>query len=296
MTVSDVMLQSILDVLRAEYRNGFRFDATALRLLSYKTGMAIDDDMQSLMVKALYRRGDDMYYSPDSIASDRTRASLKEAAGALLDEYGFFEISVLYEQFRDLLNPKCIRNADDFEGFYRFIHGREDIRCVSIPAMGNRIARLRNQNAEGLLSGIASRIYTMAHHDFGGTVTEDQLHTQFHVFSLDLLSKIIQNDFGGLVFIRTVINDTVVYQTLEALAFPDDFSETLSHTLDHLEALALLPSEENLHTALCIAMNTNLKAEYNIPNQATYRRLIAAYYSNDPPREWKGGVFSEVSG
>jgi hypothetical protein len=87
----------------------------------------------------------------------------------------------------------------------------------------------------------------------------------------------------------------VCYQTLDTLGLPDDFSNTLSDTLFRLDDLGLTPNEEVLHTALSIALGVNFKMEYNIPDQATYRRLIDIYYKADPPREWKRGVFGEVT-
>jgi hypothetical protein len=42
-------------------------------------------------------------------------------------------------------------------------------------------------------------------------------------------------------------------------------------------------------------LGVNFKVEYNIPDDKTYRRLIATYYKDAPKREWKYGKFAGVS-
>jgi hypothetical protein len=73
-----------------------------------------------------------------------------------------------------------------------------------------------------------------------------------------------------------------------------DFSEVLERVLSSFEELGLTPTEEALHTALSFDMGLNFKEEFNMPDQKTYRRLIAYYYKSAPGREWRKGEFVEV--
>lgn len=284
--------QEILDVLSTEYTNGFRFDTTALRLLSNKSGIVVDDALQAVLRRQMFSRGDDIYFLLDIIADEGTRNAIVNIADQLLDEYGCFEISELYALYEDKLKHKFISSADDFEKFYEFINTR-NIRCVAAPYIGNRIARFSNGNVWNTFNEIAAKIVAVTHDEYGGTVSEDDLHSRFCAFSVDLLAKIIKNAAEELV--RTEINGIIVYQTLDALGLTDDFSDTLHSTLERLDDLGIAPSVEALHTALSLAMGVNFNAEFNISDKSTYQRLIAAYYKAEPPREWKGGIFSEVS-
>jgi hypothetical protein len=249
--------------------------------------------MQFALKQQMFRRDDGVYFLLDVVADTETRKDIVDFADALLDEYGCFEIQKLYAMYADRLNPKCIGGADHFEKLYECI-GNHDVRCVAAPQIGNRIARHSRGNVWGTFSTVAQKIITVINNEFGGVVSEDDLQKKFCAFSADLLAKIIKICVGNEL-LRVEINGIVCYQTIDALGLPDDFSDRLSETLYRLDALGLFPNEEVLHTALSLALGVNFKAEYNIPDQATFRRLIAAYYEAEPPREWKCGIFGKVT-
>ena len=286
---SIIVPQKVLDALNEKYKNGFRFDTTALRLLSAESGNEIDCEIQNALKRLLFRRNDDVYFLPDIIADAETRKRIIEFADGLLDKYGFFEISELYALFADNINNKCIYDVDSFESFYVFINSR-NVRCVA--ANGTRIARVQNENVRTLFSGVADKAHSIIQNDFGGVVREDDLKAIFSAISTELLSSIIGDYIKDIV--RTEINGIICYQTLDALGLPDDFSETLSGLLSRLDELELAPTDEVLHIALSLTLGVNFKIEYNIPNDKTYRRLIALYYEGMPEREWKNGEFAEV--
>jgi hypothetical protein len=288
-----IVPQSVIAVLSKDYSAGFRFDITALRLLSNKANVEIDKNMQSTLRQHMFHRDDDVYFLIDVVTDAETRKDIAHFADSLLDEYGCFEVQELYALYADRLNPQCIGCADDFEKFYERI-GNRDVRCVAAPRIRNRIARYSGGNVWELFGTIAKRIISVANDEFDGVISEEDLQKKFRAFSTDLLAKIIRNCIGDELF-RVEINGIVCYQTLDALGLPDDFSDTLSDTLYRLDDLGLTPNEEVLHTALSLALGVNFKAEYNIPDQATYRRIIDVYYKTDPTREWKSGVFGEVA-
>jgi hypothetical protein len=132
----------------------------------------------------------------------------------------------------------------------------------------------------------------MTHDEYGGTIDEDILRDKYSAFSAELLTVIIKEHAEELV--KTEINGIACYQTLDALGLSDEFTDTLAEVLEQLDDLALVPSEEVLHTALSIRLGVNFKAEYNIPDDKTYRRLIETDYKNAPKRKWLRGIFAEV--
>ena len=283
------MPQKIIDALNEKYANGFRFDTTALRLLSAESGIEISCEIQNFLKRFLFRRNDDVYFLPDIIANAETRKEIVEFADEFLDEHGFFEMSELHALFAETINDKCIYDTNSFESFYLFINKR-NVRCVA--ANGTRIARVQNENVRTLFSGVADKALATIQDKFGGVVREDDLRVHFSAISTELLSSIIGDYIEDVV--RTEINGIICYQTLDTLGLPEDFSETLSELLSRLDELELSPTDEVLHTALSLTLGVNFKSEYNIPNDKTYRRMIALYYEGAPEREWKYGKFAEV--
>jgi hypothetical protein len=249
--------------------------------------------MQSALKQQMFCRNNDVFFLLDVVADENMRKEIIGFADALLYEYACFEIPELYAFYADRLNPKCIGGAEDFEKFYDCISS-SNIRCVSAPKIGNRIARYNNGNVWEIFGVIAQKIIAVINNEFGGVISEEDLQKKFCAFSAGLLEKIIKNCVGDEL-LRVEINGIVCYQTFDALGLPNDFGDTLSAILYRLDDLRLIPNEEVLHTALSLTLGVNFKTEYNIPNQATYRRLIDVYYKANPPREWRGGVFSGIS-
>ena len=284
---------AVIDVLNKNYASGFRFDTTYINLLSSASGVEVDGRMQSALKRIMFRRDDGIYFLLDIVADSATREDIIDFADTYLQEYGCFEIPEFYKLYEDKVNPDCIRNADDFESFYEQI-GKSGVRCVQAPYVGNRIARYSNGGVWSTFEEVAAKIVSVITEEYYGSCNEDDLHTKFCAFSTDLLGKIIKQCAADEL-IRVEINDSVCYQTFDALGLPDNFSEVLAEALERLSDIGLDPTQDVLHTTLSLKLGVNFRAEYNLPNWDTYRRLIAAFYKAEPRREWKSNIFGEVT-
>lgn len=284
---------AVIDALNESYASGFRFDTTYINLLSSASGEEVDERMQSALKSIMFRRDDGVYFLLDTVADATTRKDIIDFADCYLEEYGCFEISEFYKLYEDKVNSTCIRNADDFESFYEQI-GKSGVRCVQAPHIGNRIARYSNGAVWSTFREVAAKIVSVITEEHYGSCNEDDLHTKFCAFSTDLLGKIIKQCAADEL-IRVEINDSVCYQTFDALGLPENFSEVLAEALDRLSDIGLDPTQDALHTTLSLKIGVNFKAEYNLPDWDTYRRLIAAFYKAEPRREWKSNIFGEVT-
>lgn len=283
---------AVINVLIKTYASGFRFDTTYINLLSSASGVEVDERIQSTLKRIMYRRDDDVYFLLDIVADVATRKDIVKYADTYLQEYGCFEILEFYKLYQDAVNPNCIRNADDFESFYEQI-GKSGVRCVQAPQIGNRIVRYSNDSVWKTFKEVAAKIVSVINEEYYGSCNEDDLHTKFCAFSTDLLGKIIKFCAADEL-ICVEINGSVCYQTFDALGLPDNFSEVLAEVLEHLNDIGLDPMQDVLHTAISLRLGVNFKAEYNLPDWDTYRRLIAAFYKAEPRREWKYNIFGEV--
>jgi len=280
---------TVISVLTADYSNGFIFDTTTTRLLSNKSGVEIDSEIQSTLKCVMFQRNDGVYFLLDVVTTVESRKKITDLANNFFDKYGFFEVSRLYSFFVDDFNVKCINNVDNFEAFFMFIN-RCHARFTSL--FGIRIAYNKSKKIRDLLSDVAIEILDIAFQENNGVVSEGILQNNFPAFSALLLSKIIEEYAKELV--KTEINGITCYQAFNTLGLSDNFSEVLAETLYQLDALDFAASEDILHTALSIKLNVNFKAEYNILSNKTYQRLIATCYKGTPKREWKYGIFTKV--
>lgn len=282
----------LLEALKKNYSGGFRFETTYINLLANASGVCIDESLKAELKRHMFKRKDDIFFLIDQVSDRVTRNELLSVSTAYLHEYGCFEISELYRQFENRLNCICIRNAEDFEFFYQQI-AQSGVRCVAAPQVGNRIARYSNGNVQTAFEMVAKKIVSFITESCYGSCTEDDLHNKFQAFSTDLLSKIIRI-FAEDGLIRVEINDSICFQSFEALGLPLDFADILITILDRLEGIGLSPSQEVLHTAISLELGINFKAEFSLPEWNTFRRLIASYYKGEPRREWRNNVFGEV--
>ena len=283
--------ENVIDILNKCYVDGLRFDATTLRLLENKVGISIDANIEKALKLIMFKRNDDVYFMPSVATDARTQKKITEIADNWLDEYGCFEISQLYKLFANKLNKKCINDAENFGAFYRFIN-TQDVRIVEFWGTKTKIVRI-SKSINNLFSDIAAKIIEITYGEHNGTISEEDLRNQFFAFSFELLACIIKERVVELV--KTEINGIVCYQTLDAVGLSDDFSEILAETLEQIEELNLIPTEDVLHAALSIRLGVNFKHEYNIPDDKTYRRLVELYYKCTPKRRWLKGVFAKGS-
>ncbi len=284
---------AVVEALTKNYSSGFRFDTTYINLLSSTSGVAIDMRIQSALKRIMFHRYDDIYFLIDMVADKATCKNIIDFADSYLQEYGCFEIPEFYKLYEDKVNPNCIRNADDFENFYKQICN-SSVRCVQAPHIGNRIARYSNGGVWSTFKEVATKIVSVIAEEYYGSCNEDDLHTKFCAFSKDLLGKIIRHCAADQL-ICVEINDSVCYQTFDALGLPENFSEELTEVLERLSDIGLDPTQDTLHTTLSLKLGVNFKVEYNLPDWDAYRRLIAAFYKAEPRREWIYNIFKEAT-
>ena len=284
---------AIIDVLKQNYAAGFRFDVTYVNLLSSASGLEIDVGLQSALKRIMFRRNDNIYFLLDIVTDADTRKDIVDFADTYLQEYGCFEILEFYKLYEGKVNPNCIRNADDFEDFYKQI-GRSGVRCVRAPQIGNRIARYSSGSVWGTFSEVAAKLVAVIHNDYYGSCNEEDLHTEFCAFSTDLLGKIIKHCAADEL-IRVEINGSICYQTFDALGLPENFSNVLTEILERLVDIRLDLTQDVLHTAISLKLGVNFKEEFNLSDWDAFRRLITAFYEAEPKREWKANIFWEVT-
>lgn len=282
--------EAVLEVLTEDYRGGLVFNAPSIRLLEDKVGLQINDALQGAMKQTMFRRNDDVYFPLANIITDDNIELLFDVVDEWLYAFGCFELVALYDIFRANINENVIRNLTDFEDLFNHLNNQSSLRCVG--QLNTKIVRMQKFNVNESLMKVAGLLLHSIHNDFGGIADEIGLKEKFSAFSESLIANIIKEYAEEIV--KTEINGIVCYQTLDALGLSDDFSEVLERVMSRFEELGLTPTEEALHTALSFDMGLNFKEEFNIPDQKTYRRLIAYYYKSAPGREWRKGEFVEV--
>ena len=285
--------EELIEALNRNYSSGFRFETTYINLLSNTAGIEVDEKMQTALKRIMFRRDDGIHFLLDVVADAATRKDIIDFADSYLQEYGCFEITELYKLYADKVNSACIRNANEFESFYEQI-GKSGVRCVQAPYIGNRIARYSSGSVWGTFKEVATKIVAVISEEYYGSCNEDDLHTKFCAFSMDLLGKIIKQCAADEL-IRVKINDSVCYQTYDALGLPENFSEQLAEVVERMDEIGLTMNRDALHTALSLKIGVNFMAEFNLPDWDTFQRLTAAFYKAEPRREWKHYIFGEVT-
>lgn len=279
---------SIINVLKSDYENGFRFDTTSIKLLLTKSDCNIDSDVTNELKKIMFKRKDDVYFLVESIANPLIITEIINCSNAWLDKYGFFEATVLYDKYSSAINQSIILDIDDFIKFYEFINTNRYTRCVT--SYHARIIRI-NDNIANLSHVLINSLINTVYEDYCGTINEYELQELIPAFSIDLLDRIIKECSDELI--RTKINDITCYQTLDALGVPENFSDTIVETLDLIENINLTPSVDVVHTVLSINLSCNFKKEYNIPDDKTFKKIIETYFNGEQSRKWIRGIFLE---
>lgn len=286
-------LKEFADIFMTEYSNGFDFSVTAIRLLSGRIGFEMGDNDVTTLKSLMFCRSDNIYFWPTAIATDEVNSNIIDKALAWLNKFGCFEVSRLYEVYKNSIPCGIIRHHDDFFAYFAYISLLDtrdfwfgNHRIIAIA--GTKKNQIEPRIANALIDAIK---------ESGGSIPEYELAEQFPIISDELIGDLLK--WYARTVIKTEINDLLCYQSLDSLGLPDDFSKVLSAIIVELAGLGLAVTEESLHTALSLKLNMNFREEYNLQKNKTYRQLISAYYDDkdgQAKREWNRGVFSVVNG
>lgn len=283
-------LDVVIDTLKNEYPTGFKFDLTAIRLLSEKAHTTITPEIIDALKNRMFCRCDDVYFLNTFIAPTSVIDKIITTSTGFLASFGGFELQIVYNMFKRDFADNHIRTISDFEDFFKHIYN-DDIRCVG--KYNTRIVRKKDKNLDEIFRALTQRIVIEIKENYGGAISEDDLLDMVPGFSSDLLNLIFSDYSEELI--RTSINDTLCYQTLESLGLGDSFSMMLSSLLIKLDELNIPPTDDAIQIALSLETGVNFRTEYNIDDDKTFRRLISMYYNDSPKREWKSRAFLEVN-
>lgn len=273
--------------IRTSYTTGIRFDDTVLSLLSNQSGFQITDAMCDILHKEMFKRSDGLYFLPEQIADKKGIKTIKEETLSFLETYKLCEVSMLYEMKSLDKSIVPIRDEEDYADFLEYLLP-DSIRVGK--AYTFKIVRPTGVSINDATTYLTNKMLATIIED--GCVTEDDLLRTYPIVSGQFLKKLLEKKTDEVV--TTTINDFLCYQTIDAMGLDENFSETLNSVLEKANELELPPSVEVLHILLSVEIGQNFRNTYGIPDDKTFRHIIAMYYRGEKAREWKAGNFMEV--
>lgn len=282
--------KNLVNVLRAmlkDFPNGFTFDDSCIRILEKSLETCLDDRILNCVKSLMFERRDGVYFLNSFIDQDG-KDKLLEQVNRYMDLNSGFEVNTLYDNYRHIFNPSCIRGSEDFEDWL-VDETFEEVKTTSIGKF--RIARSKSYRTDDkYISDLLQKIRDVAKDNYG-TIDEGKIFDKFDGFSLDFLSYIVKLKADD-IFVKE-INETVCFQTFEGLGIPDDFSTNVSNALDTADKLKLSPSIDVLNALLAVDLGYNLRDEYGINEDRAFRKLIEVTYKGSVIRQWKANVFGK---
>ena len=273
--------------IRTSYTAGMRFDDTVLNLLSNQSGLQITDAMCDILHKEMFKRSDGLYFLPEQITDKKGIKTIKEETLSFLETYKLCEVSKLYEMKNLDESIAPIRDEEDYADFLEFLLP-DSIRIGK--AYTFKIVRPTGVSIDDATTYLTNKMLATITED--GCVIEDDLLRTYPVVSGQFLKKLLEKKTDEVV--TTTINDFLCYQTIDAMGLDENFSEILNSVLEKADELELPPSVEVLHILLSVETGQNFRNTYGIPDDKTFRHIIAMHYRGEKSREWKAGNFMEV--
>lgn len=283
------VMNQVIEAIYHSYGKGLRFEETVILLLEQDISAKIDEPMQIALKNLMFRRKDEVYFMPNMVCNT-AQAQLLDSAVLMekLSKFGCIDVEVLYSQYNCLGDTTCLRDEGDFEDYLTFLLPNA-IRFAN--ALKTRIIRRTGVSVAESLNVAAGKVVSTIKGN--GYITLDDLQLEYPLFSGEFLRRLLEKYTDEVV--PTTINEFYCFQTVEFLGLDEKFSALLKECLNELDRLSLRPSLEVIHTMLSIKLGYNLRDEYNIPDDKTFRHIISVYYDGDKPREWKSGIFVEVT-
>ena len=270
-----------------KYANGLRMEATSLRLLEAAANCSIDERLQNVLQRLMFRRNDDLYFFPDSIIGKESEETILQETADFLSRFGCFDIAVEYRRCCERFPLRGLRDENDFADFLLFLNpGAFRVTRFCQKSVARKTGVSKNELAERLTSLLRDTILE------SGYVTESELLNAYPAFDSAFFRKLIEKYSDEILYAE--IADAPCYQIIEDAGLDEKFSALLDDVLNEADRLSLEATPDVLNALLSIRMGANFRMEYNIPDDKTFRRVIAVRYIGATPRAWKNGKFTEV--
>ena len=269
------------------YSNGLRLEATSLRLLEAAASCSIDEPLQNELQNAMFRRSDGLYFFPDSIIDMESKETILQETADFLSRFGCFDIAVEYRRCYERFPLRGLRDENDFADFLLFLNP-----CAF------RVARFCQKNVARKMGvskkELAERLTNLLRDTIleSGYITESELLDAYPAFDSDFFRKLIEKYSDEILYAE--IADAPCYQIIQDAGLDEEFSALLDDVLNDADRLSLEATPDVLNALLSVRMGANFRTEYNIPDDKTFRRVIAMRYTGDARRAWKSGKFTEV--
>lgn len=284
-------IQDSLDSLRRtileEYANGLRMEATSLRLLEDAANCSIDERLQNILQRLMFRRNDGLYFFPDSIIGKESEETILQEPADFLSRFGCFDIAVEYRRCCERFPLRGLRDENDFADFLLFLNPRAfRVTRFCQKSIARKTGVSKNELAERLTNLLRDTISE------SGYITESELLDAYPAFDSAFFRKLIEKYSKEILYAE--IADAPCYQIIQDAGLDEKFSALLDDVLNETDRLSLEATPDVLNALLSVRMDANFRMEYNIPDDKTFRRVIAVRYTGATPRAWKSGKFTEV--
>lgn len=281
--------ERLLESIRRYYPKGLRFDETVLRLLEEYSECEMNKEIRMELQKIMFKRRDDLWFLPDMVTNiGNSPLLLEDTILEKLDKYGCIVVDVLYEDYIEGEDNLILRDADDFGDYLMFLMP-DDIRMAN--ALNTKIIRRDGIKLEDAVRKTAQLVVNTIEEN--GCMGQEDILSVYPVLSEIFLRKLLEKYADGIV--TTNINDYLCYQTIESLGIDTNFSLNLHDVLDEIRRLSLVPSQDIIHALLSARLGYNVREEWGLADDRTFRRIISKYYDDEKQRIWKAGCFVEAA-
>ena len=269
------------------YANGLRLEATTLRLLEAAASCSIDELLQNELQNAMFRRSDDLYFFPDSIIDEESKETILQETADFLSRFDCFDIAVEYRRCCERFPLRGLRDENDFADFLLFLNPRAfRVAHFCQKNIAKKTGVSKKEIAKRLTNLLRDTILE------NGYITESELLDAYPAFDSDFFRKLIEKYSDEILYAE--IADAPCYQIIQDAGLDEKFSALLGDVLKEADRLSLEATPDVLNALLSVRMDANFRMEYNIPDDKTFRRVIAMRYTGAAPRAWKSGRFTEV--
>jgi len=255
----------LLARLTRECPNGVSFDPMAMRLLRHKV---LFEDGQIEDLKAEMFQMGELWFSRGMISDDGTRFALEEQARRWLQEYGFFSVERLFEEFctvlRHITSPELCAVLLQHLGFSVVGWKKGGYFCV----LGQSTL---DENLTSLASMIAGWLDKS---DRPLTVNEvEQALPHLTVNVLESIRTYLLPEVH-----KIEVREVTCWCTAKSIHLPEDFSDKLTTSVDILISLGEKISVSKIEFALNLFYRARFRDEYSITDDETFMRVCSQHY------------------
>ena len=276
----DTNREHVEEFIRANFKKGFNPNQYAFKVRIEDEFGDVDDVVASI-TEDMFSRQDGLCFFLDQAVPGGIEPLLNEI-NSVLDRFGCFETTGMFEHVQSMLNRNSVFKVEHFEEFISFIY--PGLRTFIFRT--HHLMTLSLDDTNTILIEMATEVSRTVHDDYRGSMGPLNVQTEFFAFSNKSMFEILKA-FSNLRLSNC--EERLSIEEFDSDEFPENLSEVVNNAIARIRDAELETNLDIICIAISLSLGYDFRKRHNLDrpsNKSAVKKIILNNYNGEPPMEW----------